>query len=236
MLSRRFAIERVECGRFDMAVTMPATSGTIAATPKPTSTMPVACRADLFIRSAASNPAPRPIATCDAATTPETGRFSLNFSKDSWDMGIEAKMRVWDFQSQMKRALGVDLGDVRVGLALSDDLGMLAHPLETVAVQGDSALRRVTAIVAEREIGAVVVGMPRNMNGTYGPAAEKARVFIDALKPLVACPVIAWDERLTTVAAQRALQEAGRNSREQRKIIDQVAAQLLLQSWLDAQA
>ena len=74
---------------------------------------------------------------------------------------------------------------------------------------------------------------PRNMNGTYGPAADNARTFAENLRARVGCPVGLWDERLTTVAAQRALRESGRKARDQRGVVDQVAAQILLQSWLD---
>jgi putative Holliday junction resolvase len=74
------------------------------------------------------------------------------------------------------------------------------------------------------------------MDGSFGPAAEKSRVFIAALKEKVSCRVIAWDERLTTVSAQRALRESGRKAKDQKKIIDQAAAQIILQGWLDSQA
>jgi len=79
----------------------------------------------------------------------------------------------------------------------------------------------------------VLIGLPRNMDGTYGPAAEIARTFAENLRSRIACPVDLWDERLTTVAAQRALRESGRKARDQRGVVDQVAAQILLQSWLD---
>jgi putative Holliday junction resolvase len=82
----------------------------------------------------------------------------------------------------------------------------------------------------------IVIGLPRNMNGTYGPAAEKSRALADAITPLTPARVILWDERLTTAAATRRLQEAGRNSREQRSVIDQAAAVQILQDWLDSNA
>lgn len=142
---------------------------------------------------------------------------------------------VWDFQHQMKKAIGIDLGDARVGVAASDDLGMLAHPLETIPTKSTNALERVLALAGERSAATIVVGMPRNMNGSLGPAAEKAKAFIEELKRATSIPVVAWDERLSTVSAQRALQEAGRNAKKQRAVIDQVAAQIILQSWLDSQ-
>jgi len=137
---------------------------------------------------------------------------------------------------ETKRYLGIDPGDARVGVAISDELGMLAHPLETIPVASVDPISRIAALAAEKNIAAIVVGVPRNMDGTFGPAAEKSKVFIEKLRAQVSCRVVPWDERLTTVSAQRALQEAGRNAKKQRAVIDQAAAQILLQGWLDAQA
>jgi len=150
----------------------------------------------------------------------------------------QPRIVVWYFQLQMemKRILGVDTGEARVGLALSDDLGMLAHPLETIETAKMNPLKRIAELVEERAITTVVVGVPRNMDGTSGPAAEKAKAFIEKLRLAVTCRVVPWDERLTTVSAQRALREAGHKAKNQRAIIDQAAAQILLQSWLDAAA
>ena len=136
----------------------------------------------------------------------------------------------------MKKALGIDLGDARVGVAVSDDLGMLAHPLETISTQSTNVVKRVLALAGERTVETIIVGMPRNMNGSHGPAADKAKAFIEELRRETTLPIMAWDERLSTVSAQRALQEAGRNTRKQKSVIDQVAAQIILQSWLDSQA
>lgn len=141
---------------------------------------------------------------------------------------------MWDFQLQMKKALGIDLGEARVGVAISDDLGMLAHPLETIPARSIDYLERIVSIAAERQVESIIVGMPRNMDGSYGPAATKAREFIEKLKSQTSCRVISWDERLTTVSAQRSLHEAGRNTKKQRPVIDQVAAQIILQGWLDS--
>lgn len=132
----------------------------------------------------------------------------------------------------MSRVMAIDLGSARTGVAVSDELGMLAQPWKTLP-GGDSALDAVTAAVAEVRPSRVLVGLPRNMDGTYGPAAESARAFAEKLRVVADCPVDLWDERLTTVAAQRALRESGRKARDQRGVIDQVAAQILLQSWLD---
>ncbi|MEX1010143.1 MAG: Holliday junction resolvase RuvX [Chthoniobacterales bacterium] len=132
----------------------------------------------------------------------------------------------------MSRIMAVDLGAVRTGIAVSDELGMLAQPWKTLP-GGEAALEAVSAAVAEIKPIRILVGLPRNMDGTYGPAAELCRAFAENLRGRVTCPVDLWDERLTTVAAQRALRESGRKARDQRSVIDQVAAQILLQSWLD---
>ena len=135
----------------------------------------------------------------------------------------------------MQRVLGIDPGDVRVGLAISDELGMLAHPLETVEVRKKELVPYIAEIVRQKAVGTIIVGVPRNMDGTFGPAAEKSRAFITLLKEAVTCPVLPWDERLSTVSAQRNLRESGRKAKDQKGIIDQAAAQIILQSWLDAQ-
>ena len=137
----------------------------------------------------------------------------------------------------MKRALGIDHGDARIGLAISDELGMLAHPLETISVKqiGDP-IARIAEIVRTREIGMIILGLPRNMDGSYGPAAEKVRAFAEKVGAACACELKLWDERLTSVAAQRSLHEVGRTVKSSRSVIDQVAAQLILQGWLDSQA
>ena len=134
----------------------------------------------------------------------------------------------------MNRILGIDLGQARTGIALSDELRMLAHPLETIASSSaEKVARRVQQIAAEKKVDCIVVGLPRNMNGTIGPAAETAQKFVGTLRSLVACEVVTWDERLSSVAADRALHDAGRKTRETRSIRDQVAAQIILQSYLD---
>jgi len=137
----------------------------------------------------------------------------------------------------MNRVLGIDHGDARIGLAISDELGMLAHPLETIrtAETADPA-GRIAQIVERDKIGVIVLGMPRNMNGTYGPAAEKVRAFGEQLRAKVTCEIKLWDERLTSVAAQKSLHAGGKNVKKSRGVIDQVAAQLILQGYLDSQA
>ena len=132
----------------------------------------------------------------------------------------------------MSRVMAVDLGAARTGVAVSDELGMLAQPWKTLP-GGERSLEAVVAAAGELRPARILVGLPRNMDGSEGPAAVGARAFAEELRGRVPCPVDLWDERLTTVSAQRALRESGRKARDQRSVIDQVAAQILLQSWLD---
>jgi putative Holliday junction resolvase len=132
------------------------------------------------------------------------------------------------------RCLGIDFGSSRIGIAISDDLGMLAHPLETIP-NDIGFLSRLRQIVLEKGVSRIVVGVPRNMDGSYGSAAEKAKLFLSQLESEFAgVQLIGWDERLTTVEAQRLLHAAGRDVKKSRPVIDQVAAQVLLQSYLDS--
>ena len=136
----------------------------------------------------------------------------------------------------MKRALGIDYGDARIGLAVSDELRMLAHPLETVQ-NTPKALPRIKAVISEKSVDVIVLGLPKNMDGTRGASAEKVEAFATAIRTEPpGMRVVLWDERLTTVAAQRALHEAGRNAKNSRAVLDQVAAQMILQGWLDSQS
>jgi putative holliday junction resolvase len=133
-----------------------------------------------------------------------------------------------------ERWLGVDYGDVRIGLAVSDELALLAHPAATVS-NDDSAIGAIRQLVVERKVTGIVVGVPRNMNGTFGPSADKAKKFGEVLrKQLPEQRVVFWDERLTTAEAQRLLHGAGKNIKSSRPVLDQVAAQILLQSYLDS--
>lgn len=134
----------------------------------------------------------------------------------------------------VRRMLGVDFGRARIGLAISDELGMLAHPLETIpAAKIETAAKRVAEIAREKNVERVVLGMPRHMNGEMGAAADEVKIFAEKLRPLLHCEIILWDERLTTTAAHRALREAGQKTRQTRGVIDQVAAQMILQGYLD---
>ena len=131
--------------------------------------------------------------------------------------------------------MGVDVGSVRIGVAVSDPDGILATPVETVRRdRTDRHLRRLTQLVTELEAVEVVVGLPRTLADRTGPSAEDAIGLADELARRVApVPVRLADERLTTVTAQRSLREAGVRARGQRAMIDQAAAVGILQSWLD---
>jgi putative Holliday junction resolvase len=133
------------------------------------------------------------------------------------------------------RRLGVDVGSVRIGVAVSDPDGILATPVETVRRdRTDRHLRRLALLVAELEAVEVVVGLPRTLADRTGPAAEDAIGLAEELSRRVApTPVRLADERLTTVTAQRSLREAGVQARGQKAMIDQAAAVGILQSWLD---
>jgi len=133
----------------------------------------------------------------------------------------------------MTQILGVDFGQVRIGVAISDELGLLAHPLETIPAE--KALPRISEIVREKKISEVIVGVPRTMSGEIGTAAKEAIAFVEKLRATLPCRVVTWDERLTTSEAHRALQSAGKKTRETRGYIDQVAAQIILQGYLDRQ-
>lgn len=134
--------------------------------------------------------------------------------------------------------LGVDVGDVRVGLARSDRDGMLATPVETL--DRPVAARRIAAIAAEEDARVIMVGLPRSLDGREGPAAAKARAFcaelaeaLTALDQEVRIRLV--DERLTTVTAHQALHSSGRRGRRHRAVVDQVAAVMILQQALDAE-
>jgi putative Holliday junction resolvase len=135
----------------------------------------------------------------------------------------------------MNRILGLDFGRARIGVAISDELQMLAHPLETIPANEEPA-SRVAEIVREKQVDHVVAGIPRQMNGQIGTAATEVLEFVEKLRAILPCPVVTWDERLTTVAAHRALRDAGKKTRDTRGYVDQVAAQMILQTYLDRRA
>jgi putative holliday junction resolvase len=135
-------------------------------------------------------------------------------------------------QRAMNPILALDFGRARIGAAISDELQLLAHPFETIPAN-EQAVSRVAEIVREKNVDHVVAGIPRQMNGQIGAAATEALQFVEKLRAILPCPVVTWDERLTTVAAHRALRDAGKKTRDTRSYVDQVAAQMILQSYLD---
>jgi putative pre-16S rRNA nuclease len=128
--------------------------------------------------------------------------------------------------------LGLDFGRARIGAAISDQLQLLAHPLETIPAD-EQATSHIAKIVREKKVDHVVVGIPRQMSGEIGVAANEVLQFVEKLRALIPCPVVTWDERLTTAAAERALRDAGKKTRQTRGYVDQVAAQIILQGYLD---
>ena len=134
------------------------------------------------------------------------------------------------------RALGLDLGQKRVGVTISDSAGTLAMPIEVVARRGDRQREHqaIADLVEEWEAEIVVVGLPYNMDGSVGPMARKYGSEAKALGDTLSVPVVLYDERLTTVSAERALMDQNMNAQDRRQVVDKVAASVMLQSWLDA--
>ena len=133
------------------------------------------------------------------------------------------------------RILGIDYGTKRIGLAVSDELGMIAQPLEFVPAEPQTAaIARLLAVLTIKEVGLMLIGMPRNMDGSYGPAAEKVRQFITVVQAATPVPVKTWDERLTSAQANRYLIQANVRREDRKQKVDKTAAAILLQSYLDA--
>lgn len=134
------------------------------------------------------------------------------------------------------RILAIDYGSQRIGLALSDPTGTLARPLPFLPAKGDAKLAREIAALAQKEgAGLLLLGLPRHMNGSLGEAAVKVQAFAAILEKTAPLPLKLIDERLSTVQASRQLQEAGKDTRQQRGKIDSEAAAVLLQAYLDIQ-
>lgn len=133
------------------------------------------------------------------------------------------------------RILGLDIGSKRIGVAVSDELGLTAQGLETLACTNpENDVRRILELVAQWSVDEIVVGMPYNMNGTEGDQARKVRAFMELITGSVSVPVREWDERLSTVAAERTLLEADMSRAKRRKVIDKLAAVIILQNFLDS--
>ena len=132
------------------------------------------------------------------------------------------------------RVLGLDLGDARIGVAISDDGRRVAVPLGTVRTGAPSDVRAIADLVAEHGVTLVVIGHPLLLSGEAGERAHLAERFAEALRLLLAVEVVLQDERLSTAEANRALREAGASGRDRRRAIDRSAATVILQAWLDA--
>jgi putative holliday junction resolvase len=135
----------------------------------------------------------------------------------------------------MARTMGLDVGDSRIGVALSDPLGILASPL-TIVTRGDieADIPAILAIARQHDVGSIVIGLPRNMDGSEGGQVTKVRGFADGLKQRTDLPIILQDERLSTVEAMRLFKESGKTGRGTR--YDAAAAAVILQSYLDDHA
>jgi putative holliday junction resolvase len=132
------------------------------------------------------------------------------------------------------RWLGIDYGQSRIGLAISDELGCLAHPYRTLHTTGN-VIGEFQAILDREKLSGIVIGLPKNMDGTLGESAILVKRFGQQIaESIPSIKIVFWDERLTTREAQRALHASGKNTRQSKKMIDQVSAQILLQSYLDS--
>jgi putative Holliday junction resolvase len=136
------------------------------------------------------------------------------------------------------RYLAVDVGEKRVGLAISDPDGQMAVPLRTLQrTAPDGVIDEIAALAAEEQVAAIIVGLPLSLDGTAGPQAESVQKFVRQLLPVVSMPVVLWDERLSTVQAEQLLRRGGPGSRASRKDkgrIDAMAATVILQDYLDS--
>ncbi|MBC1934885.1 Holliday junction resolvase RuvX [Listeria grandensis] len=135
------------------------------------------------------------------------------------------------------RTMGLDVGSVTVGVAISDELGWTAQGIETITINERAkqfGYDRVKELIAEYGVTKIVVGWPKNMNNTVGERAEASEKYAEVLENRVGVPVVLWDERLTTAAAERTLLEADVSRKKRKKVIDKLAAVMILQSYLDS--
>ena len=133
------------------------------------------------------------------------------------------------------RILALDHGTKRIGIAVSDELKLIAQPLEFFPAEPfANFLARIKELIREKEVDLILVGLPRNMDGSYGPAALKVREFVAALRDAITIPIQTWDERLTSAQAQRFLIQGGVRRKERKEKVDKTAAAILLQSYLDS--
>lgn len=135
------------------------------------------------------------------------------------------------------RIMGLDVGSKTVGVAISDSLGWTAQGIETIKIDeavGSLGMKRIKLLIEEYEVTEFVVGYPKNMNNTIGPRGEASEFYADKLREKFGLPVVLWDERLTTMAAERVLIEADVSRKKRKTVIDKVAAVMILQGYLDS--
>ncbi|WP_409301844.1 Holliday junction resolvase RuvX [Peribacillus sp. SCS-155] len=136
------------------------------------------------------------------------------------------------------RTMGLDLGTKTIGVAISDAMGWTAQGLETIKIDEEKkqfGLARLGEIIKDHEVSKIVLGFPKNMNGTVGPRGEASQAFAKVLEEKFSIPAVLWDERLTTMAAERVLLEADVSRSKRKKVIDKMAAVFILQGYLDSQ-
>ncbi|WP_176167389.1 Holliday junction resolvase RuvX [Mesobacillus jeotgali] len=136
------------------------------------------------------------------------------------------------------RIMGLDVGSKTVGIALSDELGWTAQGFDTLKINEEEnvfGFDEIGKIIKEHEVSKIVVGLPKNMNGTIGPRGEASQFYARELEERFGIPAILWDERLTTVAAERVLLEADISRKKRKKVIDKMAAVMILQGYLNSQ-
>ncbi|MGG0716383.1 Holliday junction resolvase RuvX [Robertmurraya massiliosenegalensis] len=135
------------------------------------------------------------------------------------------------------RMMGLDVGSKTVGVAVSDELGWTAQGLETIRINEEQNMfgfEQIGKIINDYDVSKIVVGMPKNMNGTIGPRGEASHFYGKELEKRFGLPVVYWDERLTTMAAERVLLEADVSRKKRKKVIDKMAAVMILQGYLDS--
>jgi len=143
--------------------------------------------------------------------------------------------RVYTPLSITMRCMGLDVGDKRIGVALSDEGRIIASPRETLERRGNQKdIAHLLELARREEVSEILVGMPWKLDGSSGPQAEKVSRFVEALRAAASIPITTWDERLSTVGAERAMIEANVSRAKRRGAVDRVAAALILQSYLDA--
>jgi putative Holliday junction resolvase len=135
------------------------------------------------------------------------------------------------------RILGLDVGTKTVGVAVSDEMGWTAQGLETIQINEERkqfGIERLKEIIEEYDVESIVVGLPKNMNGTIGPRGEACQMYAELLRETFQLPVQLWDERLSTMAAERILISADVSRKKRKKVIDKLAASVILQGYLDS--